>query len=130
VIGLWGAHAGTFLVILASGTLLLFGLPMFLSPLRWAKVLGWRIPEHTHLAIYFGRCLASVVLVLGAFAFRAASTPSLQPFYFDMLLGAFGAMVIVHLWGAIRRIQPLSETIEIAFWGALLVLALLFHPGG
>ncbi len=128
MIGIWSAHAGTFLVILAIATLLLLGLPMFFWPLRWAAALGWRIPEHTHLAIYFGRCLGSVVLVLGVFAFRAASTPSVQPFFFDMLLGASGVMVIVHAWGAIRRIQPLSETIEIAFWLALFGLGLLFYP--
>jgi hypothetical protein len=128
--GLWSAHAGTFLVVLACATLVLFGLPMFLWPLRWARVLGWRIPEDTHLAIYFGRCLASVILVLGVFAFRAARTPALQPFFFDMMLGAFGAMVVVHVWGALRRIQPLSETVEIAFWAGLFALALLFHPGG
>jgi hypothetical protein len=130
MIGLWSEHAGTFLVILASATLLLFGLPMFFWPLRWAAALGWRIPEHTHLAIYFGRCLAGLVLVLGAFAFRAAFTPALRPFFFDMMLAAFGILVAVHAWGAIRRIQPLSETIEIAFWLALFVLALLFYPGG
>jgi hypothetical protein len=127
---MWSAQAGTFLLILAGATVLLFGLPMFLWPLRWAGALGWRIPEHTHLTIYFGRCLAAVILVLGAFALRVARAPELQPFFFDMMLGAFGAMVIVHVWGALRRIQPLSETVEIAFWAALFVLALLFHPGG
>ena len=128
MIGIWSAHAGTFLVILAIATLLLLGVPMFFWPLRWATALGWRIPDHTHLAIYFGRCLGGVVLVLGAFAFRAASTPSLQPFFFDILLDASGIIAVVHAWGAIRRIQPLSETIEIAFWLALFGLGLLFHP--
>jgi len=130
MIGIWGAHAATFLRVLATGTVLLFSLPMFFWPLRWAAALGWRIPDHTHLAIYFGRCLAGVALVLSAAAFRAASSPELQPFYFDLLLGAVGVMVVVHAWGAVRRIQPLSETIEIAFWLALFVLTLLFHPGG
>jgi hypothetical protein len=78
-------------------------------------------------AIYFGRCLAGLA---SCWAFRvpAASTPALRPLLRHD--DRFGVMVAVHAWGAIRRIQPLSETIEIAFWGALLVLALLFHPGG
>jgi hypothetical protein len=29
----------------------------------------------------------------------------------------------------VRRIQPLSETIEIGLWALLLLLALLFYPG-
>jgi len=128
MIGVWGQHAGLSLEVLAVGTLGLFGLPMLFWPLRWAAVLGWRIPEHTHLATYFGRCLGAVICVLGAFAFRVAAEPALQPFFFDLLLGNFVLMVAVHVYGAVKRIQPRSETYEIGYWLLLLVLALMFYP--
>jgi hypothetical protein len=101
---------------------------MLFWPLRWAAVLGWRIPEHTHLAIYFGRCLGAVICVLGGFAFRVAAEPALQPFFFDLLLGSFALMVAVHVYGALKRIQPISETYEIGYWLLLFVLALMFYP--
>src|SRR5262245_23750359 len=106
-----------------------FGLPMFLSPVRWAQALRWPIPADERLVVYYGRCLASLIVVLSGAAFVAARTPALQPFYFDLLTASTGLMVGVHAWGALRRIQPATETWEIGFWVALLVLALLFHPG-
>ena len=47
------------------------------------------------------------------------------PFMIPVFIG----MTLVHVWGAIRRIQPVTETIEIAFWAGLIVLGLLFYPG-
>ena len=38
-------------------------------------------------------------------------------------------MIAVHVYGAWRRIQPITETIEIGFYAMLFVLTLLFHPG-
>ena len=37
-------------------------------------------------------------------------------------------MVIVHIWGAVLRIQPVTETIETVFWVLLLILNFLFYP--
>jgi hypothetical protein len=37
-------------------------------------------------------------------------------------------MVAVHVYGAWRKIQPMTETIEIAFYALLLLLTLLFQP--
>lgn len=128
MIGRWQAKAGLFLQVAAVASLLLFGLPMLVSPLTWARVLGWSLPADPDLANYFGRCLASVICVLGVMAFRAAARPALQPFMFDITLGAFGLMTAVHAYGALKGIQPLSETIEIAYWLILLLLTLLFYP--
>ena len=66
--------------------------------------------------------------MLAAAAFGAAGMPSLQRFYYGMLLGSTALMVVVHAWGALRRIQPATETWEIAYWTTLFVLALLFRP--
>ena len=128
MLGIWSAHAALFLQIFGAGVILLFGLPMVLQPLTWARWLRWRIPEQTHLAIYFGRCLGAIACVLGVMAWSAAAQPAVQPFFFNILAGSTGAMVLVHVWGALRRIQPLTETLEIPFWLALCLLALAFYP--
>lgn len=128
MIGLWSSKAGPYLRFVAIGTLLVFGLPMLLWPLRWAGAFGWEIPANPDLAIYFGRCLASAVCVLGFMAFRAASRPAVQSFYFDIMLGLIALMIGVHAYGALLGIQPISETIEIAYWVLLIVFTLLFYP--
>ena len=38
-------------------------------------------------------------------------------------------MWLIHVYGAIRRIQPLSETLEIGLWTVLLLLNTAFFPG-
>jgi hypothetical protein len=128
MIGILGSHNDTFVAAIAAGVLALFGLPLLVRPLAWARRLGWRIPVETHLAIYFGRCLGAVICVLGLFAFQAASDPALRPFFSNVLLGCFGLMTALHVDGAIRRIQPRSETYEIGFWLLLLGLGVLFYP--
>jgi len=40
----------------------------------------------------------------------------------------FVGMTLVHVVGAIQRIQPVTETIEIAFWAGLVLLGLAFYP--
>ncbi|AYV54895.1 MULTISPECIES: hypothetical protein [Leptospira] len=126
--GVWGSQSSLFLYVLVAGTFFVFALPMFLVPLRWAATLGWEIPGQNHLSIYYGRCLASVMAVLCYMGFVAAGNPTVQPFYFNILLGCFGLMIVVHAYGGIRKIQPLSETIETGFWLILFFAALLFYP--
>ncbi len=38
-------------------------------------------------------------------------------------------MIVVHIWGALLRIQPISETLEIGMYAGLGLLAALFYPG-
>ncbi|WP_243394855.1 hypothetical protein [Leptospira adleri] len=128
MVGIWGTESSLFLYILVFSTFFVFALPMFLVPLRWAAVLGWEIPAQGNLSIYYGRCLASVMSVLCYMGFVAAGNREVQPFYFNILLGCFGLMVIVHAYGGIRRIQPLSETIETGFWLILFFCGLFFYP--
>ena len=128
MIGLWNAYATEYLYVVAIGTLLLFGIPLFLWPIRWAKVLCWQIPNHTDLAVYFGRCLGGVICVMGILAFTASSSPITQKFFFNLILGNFIAMLIVHVYGAIKKIQPVSETYEIIYWALMLILNLFFYP--
>lgn len=128
MIGLWSSHAGTFLVHLGLATLATLGLPMLVSPLGWGRALGWWIPAEARLAVYFGRCLASVICMLCWGAFRSAAHPAEAPLFFDLLSGCSTLMVAVHVHGALRRSQPRAETYEIAAWVGLFVAALVFRP--
>lgn len=128
MLGLWSAYAPQYLLILALATSLVFALPIFCIPLIWARLMGWKIPTHTDLAVYFGRCLGAFILILEAMMLRAALTGEAIDMVFEMLAAVAVMMVIVHVYGALRRIQPLSETLEIGFYSAMLVLTLLFWP--
>jgi hypothetical protein len=128
MIGIWSASSSTYLYVISGGILVLFGLPLLLTPIWWARLFRWEIPGHEHLAIYFGRCLGGVSCVLAALSFKVAATPSLQPFYFQLMIGVFGILTLVHVYGALRKIQPVIETIEIFFWALLIILTLCFYP--
>ncbi|NEA36881.1 hypothetical protein G3I17_35300 [Streptomyces sp. SID13031] len=128
MIGVFGQHSRMYLLILMLLTSAVFALPIFFAPLRWARVLQWRIPEDVGLVIYFGRCTGALVLIFEALMFRAWLTGSGLTFTFEVLVALATMMVIVHTWGAIRRIQPWTETAEIALYAGLGVLTLLFYP--
>jgi hypothetical protein len=128
MIGLLGAHAQAYLLITAIGTTLIAALPIFLMPIRWARPLGWRIPQDTDLALYYGRCLGAFILILEVLWLRAALTGAHLKLAFATAAMATGLMVVVHIVGAVQKVQPLAETIEIFVYGALFVLTLLFWP--
>lgn len=128
MLGLWSVHAPQYLLILTLLTTLVFALPIFCIPLVWARLMGWTLPTHTDLAVYFGRCLGAFILILEAMMLRAALTGEAIHAVFEMLLAVAVMMIVVHVYGALRRIQPLSETLEIGFYVGLLVLTLLFWP--
>jgi hypothetical protein len=129
MVGTWGSHAQAFLLVLMLVTSAAFALPIFLAPLAWARRLGWRVPEDTDLAIYFGRCLGAFILVVELLMLRAVLTGTGLVFTFQVLIAVALLMTVVHIWGAVQRIQPLSETLEIGMYAGLGVLALLFYPG-
>jgi hypothetical protein len=128
MIGIWGIHAAGFLLAVVAVTTPVFALPLFLVPLAWARRFGWRIPEHTDLAVYFGRCLGAFVLVLELMMLRAGLTGAYIVPIYQMLIAIAAFMVVVHIWGAVKRIQPLSETLEIGMYSGLGLLAVLFYP--
>ena len=104
------------------------GIPLFLSPLRWARVLQWRIPDDTDLTTYFGRTLGAAMVALSAGGLRAARRPEEHRIVFEMtFLGSLLATA-AHVWGALLRRQPWTETAEIAFWSAMAAAALLAYP--
>lgn len=128
MLGHYAQYSREYITTLMILTTLFFALPIFIAPLRWARLMGWTIPEHEHLAIYFGRCLGAFILVVEATMLRSATTGTSFNYAFDVLFLVFALMFVVHVYGAIRKIQPLSETLEIGFWMILFVLNVLFYP--
>ena len=128
MLGLWGAHARTYLLLLMTVTTAVFALPIFLAPLKWARWFGWTIPQHTDLAVYFGRCLGSFILIVELLMLQAAVTGTGLVLTFQVLLAVSAFMIVVHVWGALLRIQPVSETLEIGMYSVLALLTILFYP--
>ena len=128
MIGFWGAHARTYLLLLMTVTTAVFALPIFLAPLKWARWFGWTIPQHTDLAVYFGRCLGSFILIVELLMLQAAVTGAGLVTTFQVLLAVSAFMIVVHVWGALLRIQPVSETLEIGMYSVLALLTILFYP--
>jgi len=106
----------------------LFGLPLLISPMWWARRIGWRIPEEKDLANYLGRSLGGVVLPVIIMAYVAAGNPWEYRFIFDLVLWIGTFMVAVHFYGFLKRNQPLIEHLEVFFYSGLILLAWYFYP--
>jgi len=115
MIGTWSEFAQQYLIARAILTSVTFTIPLFFVPISWAKVLQWNIPADTDLAVYFGRCLGGVGLAICALALHAGITGQAVATVFNLLFGVFILLTIAHIWGAIKRIQPIAETLEIIF---------------
>lgn len=129
MIGIWATHAQTFLLVFGIGAGLVFAVPIFLVPLAWARAFRWSLPDDRDLAIYFGRCLGVLAVVLTGFSIRAGATGVGVELMFQLMIPVFILMTLVHIAGALQRIQPVTETIEIGFWALLILLGLAFYPG-
>ena len=128
MLGYYAQYSKEYITTLMIVTTLFFALPIFIAPIAWAKAMRWTIPDHQHLAIYFGRCLGAFILVIEAAMLRSVMTGTSYSYAFDLLFMVFGLMFAVHVYGALKRIQPITETLEIVFWVMLFVLNILFYP--
>lgn len=117
-----------YLIVAATLFLAAFGLPLFLAPMFWARRIGWKIPEDTDLANYLGRSLGGVCLAIIIMAYCAAANPWEYRFVFDLIILTGFFMVAVHVYGFIKRTQPLIEHLEIGLYTGLIVLTLYFYP--
>lgn len=129
MLGFYAHYSQYYITVLMLTTTLFFALPIFVAPITWARLMRWTIPEHQHLAIYFGRCLGAFILVIEVAMLRSATTGTSFSYAFDLLFVVFSLMFVVHVYGALKRIQPISETLEIGFWMLLFVLNTVFYPG-
>ena len=130
MIGIWSEYAVYYLIVVAVATFLFFGLPMMLWPLKWARPFKWKIPEQTHLAIYFGRCLGGIICSMAVFAFISTKHIETMILFYQFILANFFIMIAVHAYGALKKIQPAAETYEILYWVLMVMLTLLFFPTG
>jgi len=128
MVGILGNYSALYLWSAMLLTLLLFCIPILFFPLRWARSIQWSVPGDTHLTIYFGRCLGAMILVFEYAILRAILDESIRPFVFDLALGISALMTAVHFYGAVKKMQPLVETLEIAFYFLLFLLTLIFYP--
>ncbi|SEU29202.1 hypothetical protein [Stigmatella erecta] len=117
--------ASWFLVFATSFFLVVVALPLLFVPLAWARVFRWKLPEEGRdLTVYFGRCLGAVSLAIIIVVAQGIPEPKSNLRLFELVALTAGLMVAVHVWGAIRRIQPMTETIETLFWAAVGFMAL------
>ena len=128
MIGIWASYSNIFLIVVGAAMLIVYGLPLMIVPLRWAKMFGWNVIQPENLTVILGQSLGIVISLMAVFAFKAASTPAAKPFFFDMMIWLIGAMTILHVYGAIRKLQPKRETVEIILWVVLFLLTLCFYP--
>jgi len=128
MVGIWSEHSQQYLLYFGLVTLVVFCIPLFFRPMLWGKLLLWKIPEETDLAVYLGRCLGGLGLTLDFMVIRASMTGEGVQLAFESLYVLFILMIVVHIYGAIRRIQPITETLEIGFWTGMFLLNLCFQP--
>jgi hypothetical protein len=128
MMGHYSQQAQGFLWILGIATTLAFAIPLFLVPLKWAKLMLFSVPKDDHLNIYFGRCLGGFILVIEYMIFRGAMDSAITPITFQILFAVFGVMALVHIWGWLLKIQPVTENLEILMWLVLMGLAWIFYP--
>jgi hypothetical protein len=128
MIGQWSAYAEEFLIGLAAATFLFFTIPLLFVPLRWAKLMGFQIPAHTDLAVYFGRSVGGLAFAANFLALHAGLSGRAVSDTLLFIAAVAFVMTFIHIWGAIRKIQPLSETIEIGFWILMFLAALAVMP--
>jgi hypothetical protein len=100
------------LLVTVVVVVLAYGIPLALCPLRWARVIGWPIPDDVRLARYFGRSLGAFVLAVAAFVAYLALHPPLDRLGAGVTGLGLVLVSLPHFWGMVERSQPLFETIE------------------
>jgi hypothetical protein len=109
--------ASWFLALSVFFFLVIIALPLLFAPLTWARWFGWKLPEgSTDLTVYFGRCLGGLALAVIVAVAHGIPDPRSHRLLFELVAIICGLMIGIHVWGWIRKTQPLSETVEIAVW--------------
>lgn len=131
MIGSLQDYAGTYLILAGLSMLILFGLPLLLAPMAWARLFRWQIPPPpSQLVTFLGRSVGLFISVIALYFLRVSAIPRAQPFFFELMLWLFVGMIGLHVYGAIKRVQPVTETLEIGLWVILAMVTLAFYPAG
>ncbi len=128
MVGLWQSYSDVYLYVAAAAMLISFGVPLLIAPVGWARVFRWQVPDEQNLVAFLGRSMGVFIALMSIFAVQAVRTPAAKPFFFDMMLFTFAAMLVLHVVGAIRKTQPVTETAEIGLWVVLFIVTLCFYP--
>ena len=105
-----------------------YALPIFLTPLGWARWFTWDTPPRDDLAVYFGRCTGAHGHAQSAARMHGAPPPAAKRAQIEERAIAGGLLVIVHIRGAIEKRQPFIETLEIGLYAALTGVAIWLRP--
>jgi hypothetical protein len=99
-----------FMLAGSTGLVILLGLPLLISPMGWARKLGWKIPEEADLANYLGRSLGGVSLSIAILGYLAARNPWQYRAVFELviILGVFSTGV--HYMVSSGRASPCLKT--------------------
>lgn len=110
------------LALVGLGFLVAYAVPLLVAPFAWARRFGWTIPRERHLALYLGRCVGGLALVITVLSLRAALAPRAHVEVVEFLIGVGAVMTVVHVVGAVQRVQPIAETGEILLYALLTIL--------
>ena len=128
MIGIWQSFSDVYLYVIGVAMLATFGIPLLIVPLRWARVFRWEVPQPENLVVFLGRSLGIFISLMAVFAFKVTYSPAAKPFFFVLMLWLIVAMIVLHAYGAIRKTQPITETVEIVLWVILFLITLCFYP--
>ena len=117
-----------FMVVGGTAFVLFFGLPLLISPMTWARRVGWNIPDDTDLANYLGRSLGGLVVPVIILLYVGARDPWEYRVVFDLVILATIFAAGVHFYGFVKKSQPLIEHLEIFMYIGLTLLCWYFYP--
>jgi len=120
--------SSVFMLLGSTFFLIFFGLPLLICPIWWARRIGWKIPAEKDLTNYLGRSLGGISLPVIILGYLAANDPWEYRHVFQLVMWIGGFMAAVHLYGFIKRNQPLIEHLEIFLYSLIGLLAWLFYP--
>ena len=116
----------TILLATAALVTLGYGLPLTLAPLRWARAVGWWLPDDARLTRYLGRSLGTMILTLVALVSFCAVHRPLEQLGAGVTALALGLVSLPHFVGLVEKSQPRFETLEgFAFLALAIAFALL-----
>lgn len=120
-------YASWFLLLSGSFFLCVYALPLLFAPLWWARHFLWKVPAETDLTVYFGRCTGTLAIALNVAMLQAVPDPQNHRGIFSWMSWASGLLTLIHIWGAIRRVQPWTEDLEILLYGGAAIISIGFH---